>query len=53
MGYDTEYRRVSYDIARNIFVLGDTKRGQFTTILKLLEGADYYEQDWQRKFGDY
>ncbi|HEL2532961.1 TPA: minor capsid protein [Streptococcus suis] len=53
MGYDTEYRRVRYDIARNIFVLGDNKRGRFTTILKPLEGADYYEQDWQREFGDY
>lgn len=53
MGYDTEYRRVRYDIARNIFVLGDNKRGRFTTILKPLEGADYYEQDWQREFGNH
>ncbi len=45
MGYDTEYRRVRYDIARNIFVLGDNKHARFTTILKPFEGADYYEQD--------
>lgn len=52
LGYDTEYRRVRYDLEKNIFALGDNKRGRVTTILKPEEGVNYFEQDWKRQLGD-
>ena len=52
LGYDTEYRRVRYDLEKNIFALGDNKRGRITTILKPEEGVNYFEQDWKRQLGD-
>ena len=52
LGYDTEYRRVRYDVEKNIFALGDNKRGRVTTILKPEEGVNYFEQDWKRQLGD-
>ncbi|MGT2715858.1 minor capsid protein [Streptococcus respiraculi] len=52
LGYDTEYRRVRYDVANNIFALGDNKRIRLTTMLKPKEGVSYYESDWKREFGD-
>ena len=52
LGYDTEYRRVRYDLEKNIFALGNNKRGRVTTILKPEEGVNYFEQDWKRQLGD-
>ena len=52
LGYDTEYRRVRYDLEKNIFALGDNKRGRVTTILKPEEGVNYFEQDWKRQLSD-
>ena len=52
LGYDTEYRRVRYDLEKNIFALGNNKSGRVTTILKPEEGANYFEQDWKRQLGD-
>lgn len=52
LGYDTEYRRVRYDLEKNIFALGDNKRGRVTTVLKPEEGVNYFEQDWKRQLGD-
>ena len=51
-GYDTEYRRVRYDLEKNIFALGNNKSGRVTTILKPEEGVNYFEQDWKRQLGD-
>ena len=52
LGYDTEYRRVRYDLEKNIFALGNNKSGRVTTILKPEEGVNYFEQDWKRQLGD-
>lgn len=52
IGYDTEKRRVRYDLENNIFVLGDNSRKRITTILKPKNGVEYYEQDWEREFNN-
>lgn len=52
LGYDTEYRRVRYDLEKNIFALGNNKSGRVTTILKPEGGVNYFEQDWKRQLGD-
>ena len=53
LGYDTEMRRVRYDLENNIYVLGDNRSKRITTILKPKKGVDYYEQDWEREFNDH
>lgn len=53
LGYDTEMRRVRYDVENNIYVLGDNRSKRITTILKPKKGVDYYEQDWEREFNDH
>ena len=53
LGYDTEMRRVRYDVENNIYVLGDNRSKRITTILKPKKGVDYYEQDWEREFDNH
>ena len=53
LGYDTEKRRVRYDVENNIYVLGDNRSKRITTILKPKKGVDYYEQDWEREFDNH
>ena len=53
LGYDTEMRRVRYDVENNIYVLGDNRSKRITTILKPKKGVDYYEQDREREFNDH
>ncbi|HEZ2191899.1 TPA: septum formation inhibitor Maf, partial [Neisseria meningitidis] len=53
LGYDTEMRRVRYDVENNIYVLGDNRSKRITTILKPKKGVNYYEQDWKREFDNH
>lgn len=50
LGYDTDSRRVRYDLENNIFALGRVKQGTITTMLKPKEGVDYFDNDWKREF---
>lgn len=42
LGYDTEFRRVRYDISKNIYVLGNPKTKKITTMFKPISGEAYY-----------
>lgn len=48
LGYDTEYRRIRYDLENNIYALGNNKRGKITTVFKPEKGVEYFEQNKKR-----
>ncbi len=55
MGYDTEYRRVRYDKAENIIVIGQRNKNnqvRLNTMLKPDTGEEYYHENYLRDFPD-
>lgn len=51
LGYETEYRRVRYDIENNIYVLGNPKTQMITTMFKPIGGKDYYDREVEKDLG--
>lgn len=52
LGYETEHRRVRYDIENNIYALGNPKTGKITTMFKPKVGKEYFDGEFSKDMGD-
>lgn len=52
LGYETEHRRVRYDIENNIYALGNPKTGKITTMFKPKIGKEYFDGEFSKDMGD-
>ncbi|MBS8079887.1 phage head morphogenesis protein [Streptococcus suis] len=51
LGYDTDSRRVRYDVKNNIYVLGNNGKATITTMMKPDEGRAYYDREVAKDLG--
>lgn len=52
LGYETEYRRVRYDVENNIYALGNPKTGKIKTMFKPELGKEYFNGEFAKDTGD-
>lgn len=52
LGYQTEHRRVRYDIDNNIYVLANPKTFKIKTMFKPDLGREYYDGEFKKDMGD-
>lgn len=52
LGYQTEYRRVRYDIDNNIYVLANPKTFKIKTMFKPDLGREYYDGEFKKDMGN-
>ena len=52
LGYQTEHRRVRYDVENNVYVLGNPKVHKINTMFKPDLGKEYYDGEFKKDMGD-
>ncbi|MCI4038790.1 hypothetical protein MM808_29540, partial [Klebsiella pneumoniae] len=52
LGYQTEHRRVRYDINNNIYVLANPKTFKIKTMFKPNLGKKYYDGEFKKDMGN-
>ncbi len=52
LGYETEERRVRYDVKNNIYALGNPKTNKIKTMFKPNLGKEYFEDEFSKDMGD-